>query len=151
MNVSEQLENGPDLARWLGFGGLIPFVFCATMAHSGNQQLAAYSLVGIANYGAVILSFVGAVHWGLAMQGERHPYWYAWSITPALLGWAAITLLGIRLGILALVPAFTLAWSVDRQAFLRALLPVWYMRLRNILTVGAVLALILATFAPVIE
>ena len=49
MNDSEQLENGPDLARWLGFGGLIPFVFCATMAHSGNQQLAAYSLVGIAN------------------------------------------------------------------------------------------------------
>ncbi len=92
MNDSEQLENGPDLARWLGFGGLIPFVFCATMAHSGNQQLAAYSLVGIANYGAVILSFVGAVHWGLAMQGERHLYWYAWSITPALLGWAAITL-----------------------------------------------------------
>jgi len=85
------------------------------------------------------------------MQDKRHPYWYAWSVTPALLGWAAITFLGIRLGILALVPAFTLAWSVDRQAFLRDLLPVWYMRLRNILTVGAVLALILAIFAPAIE
>jgi hypothetical protein len=38
-------------------------------------------------------------------------------------------------------PLFGLAWSVDRQAANRGLIPAWYMRLRTLLTVGAVTSL----------
>ena len=67
------------------------------------------------------------------------------------LAWAAVSLLDVRLSMLALVPAFTLAWSVDRQAFQRGLLPAWYMRLRHILTAGAVVGLLFTAFAPAIS
>jgi hypothetical protein len=39
------------------------------------------------------------------------------------------------------MPLFVLTWSVDRQAASRGLIPDWYMRLRTILTIGAVTSL----------
>ena len=148
--TDQQQQDTPEMAVWLGYGGLVPFAICAAAAHGGTPILAAYGLIGAANYGAVILSFVGAIHWGLAMQDDRHVYWFSWSVTPALLAWAAVSLLDVRLSILALVPAFTLAWSVDRQAFQSGLLPAWYMRLRHILTAGAVVGLLFTAFTPAI-
>ena len=149
--TDQQQQNAPELAVWLGYCGLVPFAICAAAAHGSTPMLTAYGLIGAANYGAVILSFVGAIHWGLAMQAGRHAYWFSWSVTPALLAWAAVSLLDVRLSMLALVPAFTLAWSVDRQAFQRDLLPAWYMRLRHILTGGAVAGLLFTAFAPAIS
>jgi len=46
-----------------------------------------------------------------------------------------------NLRLLALMPLFVLTWSVDRQAATRGLIPDWYMRLRTILTIGAVTSL----------
>ena len=148
--TDQQQQDTPEMAVWLGYGGLVPFAICAAAAHGGTPILATYGLIGAANYGAVILSFVGAIHWGLAMQDDRHVYWFSWSVTPALLAWAAVSVLDVRLSMLALVPAFTLAWSVDRQAFQRGLLPAWYMRLRHILTAGAVVGLLFTAFTPAI-
>ena len=148
--TDQQQQDTPEMAVWLGYGGLVPFAICAAAAHGGTPNLAAYGLIGAANYGAVILSFVGAIHWGLAMQDDRHVYWFSWSVTPALLAWAAVSVLDVRLSMLALVPAFTLAWFVDKQAFQRGLLPAWFMRLRHILTAGAVVGLLLTAFAPAI-
>jgi len=140
-----------DMGNWLGYGGLVPFAICAFAAYGGDPVIAAYGRIGAAGYGAVILSFVGAVHWGLAMQDHRHPYWLGWSVVPALLAWAAITILDVRFSMLAMVPAYTLAWSVDRQAFKRNLLPAWYMSLRHVLSAGAVVALFLTAFSPAIS
>ena len=75
------------------------------------------------------------------MQDDRSPYWYVWSITPALMGFASLLIFDVNLRILALMPLFGLAWSVDRQAANRGLIPAWYMRLRTLLTVGAVTSL----------
>jgi hypothetical protein len=148
--MTENHENaGPHLARWLGFGGLLPFVLCVVATKSSSAIIVQYGIIGAANYGAIILSFVGAIHWGLAMRADRNINWYIWSVTPALMAWAAISLLDMRLAMLAMMPAFTLAWSVDRQAFKRDLIPAWYMELRHILTAGAVLGLLLAAFAPI--
>ena len=141
-------RDAPKLALWLGYSGLAPFAICAVAAHGNTPTISAYGLIGAANYGAVILSFVGAIHWGLAMKGDRNVYWFSWSVTPALLAWAAVSLLDVRLSVLALAPAFTLAWSIDRQAFQRGLLPAWYMRLRHVLTGGAVVGLLITAFAP---
>ena len=138
----------PQLAKLIGFGGLIPFVGCALLMYAGNIGASIIALFASAVYGAVILSFVGAVHWGLTMREDRSPYWYVWSITPAILGWLAIVLLDIKISLLAVAIAFTLAWSVDRQASLRGLIPIWYMRMRHILTVGATISLLATAFAP---
>ncbi len=144
-------QDTPKLAIWLGYGGLVPFAGCAAAAYSSAPMVAAYGLTGAANYGAVILSFVGAIHWGLAMHDSRHVYWFVWSVTPALLAWAAVSLLDVQLSMVALIPAFTLTWSIDRLAFQRGLIPEWFMRLRHILTGGAIIGLIITALAPAIS
>ena len=141
-------ENHPQLAKLTGYGGLMPFVGCAAIMYAGNTGASIIALFAIAVYGAVILSFVGAVHWGLTMREDRSPYWYVWSIIPAILGWLSIVLLDIKISLMALAVAFTLAWSVDRQASLQGLIPAWYMKMRHILTAGATISLLATAFAP---
>ena len=138
----------PQLAKLIGFGGLIPFVGCSVLMYAGDTGASIIALSASAVYGAVILSFVGAVHWGLTMREDRSPYWYVWSVIPAILGWLAIVLLDIKISLLALSIAFTLAWSVDRQASLQGLIPAWYMQMRHILTAGATISLLTTAFAP---
>ena len=141
-------DTAPPLASLMGFGGLIPFFICAGAAHSGVSPWAGLALVIIGIYGAVILSFVGAVHWGLAMAGGRRPVWYVWSVLPALYAWLPIVFLDTRTALIALVPGFLICWSVDRHATAAGLLPGWYMRLRHMLTLGASMALAAASLAP---
>jgi hypothetical protein len=131
----------PDMPSLLGWGGLVPFGLAALGTHSGVDVLVLYGFIGGTTYGAIILSFLGAVHWGLAMRDDRSPYWYVWSITPALMGFASLLIFDANLRLLALMPLFVLTWSVDRQAASHGLIPDWYMRLRTILTIGAVTSL----------
>ena len=141
-------DTGPPLASLMGFGGLIPFFVCAGVAHSGVAPWAGLALIIIGVYGAVILSFVGAVHWGLAMQGDRTQRWFIWSVMPALYAWPPIVFLDSRTAVLALVPGFLMCWSVDRRVAAAGLIPAWYMRLRHMLTLGAAMGLAAASLAP---
>ena len=141
MGPPSQNAPSPHIPRLLGWAGLVPFGLAALGTHSGIDTLVPYGFLGGTAYGAVILSFLGAVHWGLAMQDDRSPYWYVWSITPALLGFASLLLLDVGMRVATLIPLFALAWSVDRKAANHGLIPNWYMRLRSKLTAGAVISL----------
>ena len=141
MGSTSQNTSSPDIPSFLGWAGLVPFGLAALGTHSGIDTLVPYGFLGGTAYGAVILSFLGAVHWGLAMQDDRSPYWYVWSITPALLGFASLLLLDVGMRVATLIPLFALAWSVDRKAAHHGLIPNWYMRLRSKLTAGAVMSL----------
>ena len=136
-------RNGPfpKMPTFLGLAGLIPFGLALVGTYSGIDDLVLFCFLSGTTYGAIILSFLGAVHWGLAMQEDRSPYWYIWSITPALLGFSVLLIFDVETRILGLIPLFTLAWIVDRQATNHGLIPNWYMRLRTILTAGAVISL----------
>lgn len=141
MEPTSENASSPDMPRFLGWAGLIPFGLAALGTHSGIDALILYGFLGGTAYGAVILSFLGAVHWGLSMQDDRSPYWYVWSITPALFGFASLLLFDVEMRIVALIPLFALAWSVDRKAAIHGLIPNWYMRLRSMLTAGALICL----------
>ena len=141
MRSRTQNESPPDIPRLLGWTGLIPFIVAALGTHSNDDSLALYGFLGGTAYGAVILSFLGAVHWGLAMLDKRSAYWYVWSVTPALFGFACLLIFDVETRIIALMPLFGLAWLVDRHAATYGLLPNWYMRLRSILTTGALISL----------
>ena len=141
MGPTSQNASFPNIPSFLGWAGLVPFGLAAVGTHSGVDALVLYGFLGGTAYGAVILSFLGAVHWGLAMRDDRSPYWYLWSITPALFGFASLLVFDVEMRVLALIPLFVLVWSVDRQAGNRGLIPNWYMRLRSKLTAGAVICL----------
>ena len=69
MTDQQQQARQNWLSGW-AMAVLYPLSSVAAAAHGSTPMLAAYGLIGAANYGAVILSFVGAIHWGLAMQDE---------------------------------------------------------------------------------
>lgn len=136
-------ETAPEITKILGWGGVAPFILCGAAAQSGERVLVLYGLVGGTSYAAMILSFLGAVHWGLAMRDDRHYGWYIWSIAPALMGWATLLVFDIQIRLMALIPLFTLAWAIDRIAAKQGLIPPWYMQLRTGLTIGAIAGLAL--------
>ncbi len=122
----------PRHVAWLGYGGLVPFVGLAAASLLGVQPRA--TSLALLAYGAVILSFVGALHWAFAMllpqlAMMRRTWMYAWSTVPALMAWCAL-LLEPRVGSVMLVVAFALHYVQDRRLSAQGLLPAWYLPLR---------------------
>jgi hypothetical protein len=138
----------PRAPFWLGTAGLLPFVVLTSALYAlpdGNTPMV---LVWLTAYAAVILSFVGAIHWGVAMVHEQMPeaergVFMAWSVVPALAGWVAL-LLPAKTGLLLLGATFAVHYASDRQFAQRFALPRWYLRLRGGLTGVVVLCLVLA-------
>ena len=131
----------PLIPKILGWGGVIPFILCGVASRSGDPDLMLYGLYGGTNYAAVILSFLGAVHWGLAMGSKRSDGWFIWSITPALLAAASLLIFDAQMRVWTLIPLFVMAWGVDYSAARQGLVPDWYMPLRTGLTLGAIVGL----------
>ena len=136
----------PQCAFWLGFAGLMPFLAAAAINLIPGAPLHDLALQALLSYGAVILSFLGGVRWGLAIATSDFadllgPLFI--SVVPALLGWFAL-LLPSSLGLTVLVLSFSVMLVADRQ-LLSA--PRWYRSLRLPLSVGAIIALLLGLFS----
>ena len=65
-----------QLIRRLGYAGLIPFVFLALCLWLVGPELHPYVALSMQGYGAVIVSFLGGIHWGVGFRNAL--------ITPAL-------------------------------------------------------------------
>jgi hypothetical protein len=140
----------PRSVAWLGHGGLLPFLALAGLVALDPSRLSLWTQALVA-YGAVILSFVGALHWAFAMllpdlPADSRSRMYAWSTLPALMGWVAVWL-GWPLAVACLVPGLVLHYLQDRRLVARTALPTWYLPLRGRLTAVACIALTLAWLA----
>jgi len=156
--VSRRIVSKPDVlqrhrvprpALYLGAGGLIPFVVMAAALVIAPRDDVLFALGA---YGAVILSFLGGIRWGLAIRGGDSGHndaalgrWLAISVSPSLAGWAAL-LLPAGAGLLLLAVAFALMLALDVRAARANLAPAWYPRLRVPLT-AVVVACLLAGWA----
>ena len=84
--VFAPLAGAPAPAIALGLAGLVPFVGLASLAVLQRETWYAYWLVALSHYGATIVAFVGAIHWGVALvsaaQGPRAWLRYGWSVVP---------------------------------------------------------------------
>jgi len=125
------------LAEATGYAGLLPFLGAllgvGLLPTFEQRDLAQRLALG---YGATILSFVGAVHWGLAVAGR-----WAWSpgvvvgaTLPAVVATLAL-LVGGQRGLGLLVVGFGLFWVYEhrRQG---ARLPPAYLSLRRSLSLA---------------
>src|SRR5436305_1221239 len=63
----------PPIAMLLGIAGLIPFVVCGLGALAAPRPDAERSLWALIAYGAVILAFLGGVHWGFGLDEAASP------------------------------------------------------------------------------
>ncbi|MDI1491863.1 MAG: hypothetical protein OHK93_003074 [Ramalina farinacea] len=92
-------------------------------------------------YGAVIISFLGAIHWGLewAKYGGTVGYTrYAYGVVAPAIAWPTM-LLPIEYALISQFCAFTFLYFADARAVVRGWAPAWYSTYRFVLTfvVGA--------------
>lgn len=129
----------PAAARILGFAGAVPFVAgaLADLFVSGSM-----GDVVLLTYGAVILSFMGAIHWGAGMaRGETGFVGLGASVVPALVAWSTL-LIGGWPGLCILAASFALLLAYDLAMVGSGSLPAWYAMLRRPLTAIVVATLL---------
>jgi len=150
-------------AQTLGVLGVLPFLALAlltwlprgaTLGQHAIVPLAQWALVG---YAAVVLAFLGAVHWGFvllapSMRPRLIRQALAWGVVPSLLGWLALLTLFVGVApwlVFAFLIADLLLVRLMDGALLREITAQadGYLELRTRLTVGASLALAIALAA----
>jgi hypothetical protein len=138
----------PPAALWLGVAGLLPFAAGTLGVWLLPPFWAGEALDAQCFYGAVILSFLGAVHWGLSIggYGAAPADWprLAWSVMPALVGWAAQLANEIP-SLIILILGFAGVLCGDLVAARHGLTPAWYPSLRWPLSVAVILLLAAST------
>lgn len=135
----------------LGLAGLIPFFAAAALAlfYDPSNLWISPRQAGLA-YGAVILSFLGGIRWGMAVSPVtrvNRTRDLAASVLPSLLGWVSL-LMPLTLGMAFLIAGFTLQYAWDYQSWRRGHLSGWFHTLRLILSTGAIAALLVLAAQP---
>lgn len=140
----------PDVATWLGVFGLLPFGGSALSAAFLGEPYGGWAMAALMAYGAVILSFLGGIHWGVAIASDHGngalPRRLAVSVAPSLVAWAGL-LLPLRVGLLLLAAGFAAILYVDIRATRAGEMPSWYPRLRRPLSIAVIAALLLSSIA----
>lgn len=151
-----ELKEVPREAYYLGAAGTLPYLAtsCATVFLSYNinhgtavgsslffplerahEMLAWLEPIQI-GYGASILSFLGAIHWGLeyAGYGGHHHYRrYAIGVLAPAIAWPTM-LMGVEYALISQFIGFTALYFIDARATVRGWTPPWYSTYRFVLT-----------------
>ncbi|MCP5364279.1 MAG: DUF3429 domain-containing protein [Hyphomicrobiales bacterium] len=138
----------PSAALWLGLAGLVPFVGSLIVLVFMPEFEGGRVGRVITVYGAIILSFLGGMLWGLASAALGHDpldgdskRLLTLSAMPPVVAWLAVFLAqSAAFWVLAL--AFALVLILDRWADQLDLAPRWWMRLRIGLTAAVMGCLI---------
>ncbi|EFJ51469.1 hypothetical protein VOLCADRAFT_87803 [Volvox carteri f. nagariensis] len=154
---SQNLAAMPLYPKLLGFAGAIPFTTLtpAFVQTAGLPDLVDYCAQMQLVYGGSIVSFLGAVHWGLAMSSstmaaggsraagalnER----YVWSVVPSL-GVVPALMMPPAQGSLAIAVLLGICYISDAAYYRSGYLPSWYMSLRGYLTLLALCSMLATT------
>ena len=147
----------PLLALLLGIAGLIPFFACGLLAlRPAGDAVDARGLLALIAYGAVILAFLGGVHWGFALpdpSGRAERPRLALGVVPSLVGWVALLIAvadaaDIALAVLAL--GFAGTTIIEARATRAGLMPRGYMTLRYGLSATVVFVLLMVLILRVL-
>lgn len=134
-------------ANIIGYCGLVPFVglsvFYSTVEDS---QRAGFVLSALMAYAAIILSFVGAIHWGRSLHEPhmvRSNLLQIISIIPTLMAWVAL-LMPPQIGLVVLIIGFAILYLFDRLQY-RELY--WMQKIRFNLSMGVIFTLLVSLLA----
>jgi Protein of unknown function (DUF3429) len=101
----------------LGYAGLLPFVLGALLVWLVRAEAHAYVALALSAYAALILSFLGGIHWGLAMrQTQPDTAALVWGVVPALVAWPAV-LMPPDAGLVIHGVMLAVCYLVDRRLY----------------------------------
>ena len=132
MNDLEQVRGPAPWATWLGYAGLLPFIALALSLRFLPAELGQYCIFALIAYAATITSFLGAIHWGLAMRDTqtKNAALFAWGVIPSLVAWLAL-LSSPAVALCVLGVLLWVCYAVDRVTYPKFQLQNWLpMRLR---------------------
>lgn len=109
---------GPSpLAQRLGYAGLLPFVLGALLIWVVLPEAHPYVTLALSAYAAVIISFLGGVHWGLAMRQDTPTATpLIWGVVPSLLAWTAVMMVPAS-GLVIQGLVLLICYFVDRRLY----------------------------------
>ena len=115
----------PPVVSYLAYAGLIPFIGLALMVQLAPTPINYLSAESIASYGAIIVAFMGALHWGANLQTLGKPLsgdrWidrnaWIWGITPALIAWVALHIY-IPVSLIILAATLVIQRNIDKDTY----------------------------------
>ena len=155
------------LARWLGYAGALPFLALGLLVlwpeFIGPEfiklqisSIMPFSEASIAfallSYGAIILSFLGGLHWGRAVTIPSDQRIISlrtallWSVSLSLIAWFALILqvmfLPMRYAASLLIAGFAAALIADLKLLEKGYWPAWMRALRLHLSLTAIASLL---------
>ena len=132
--------------------GLLPFFFGIIDLLLNKNNL--FFLINLPKYyGSIILTFLGSVYWGVALNDNHKnlvsekikTYIICWSIIPSL--WSVLILIfNHNITIIILALCFIIVQFVDEFIIKYFKFPIWYLFLRRSLTIVVVLILIFSYY-----
>ncbi|WP_418939700.1 DUF3429 domain-containing protein [Paraburkholderia bryophila] len=135
------------LPQFLGYAGLVPFIALALMVRSfgAHQEFLRNALL---SYGACIVSFLGAVHWGLWLRfggtESAATRGLVWSVIPSIAAWVVLAS-GVQSALPAMAALLVCCLLVDIHFGRSGILPKWYVSMRILLTATGAICLLAAS------
>ena len=150
MDFDDARTDAPDdataarLGRILVLAGFIPFAALALWLYgiAPDHPWRQGTITLLTGYGAVVLSFLGGIRWGLALRRHDGEADLILGIVPPLVGWIAIVV-PAPLNFVLLAVAFAAQGAWDSLT----LTPGWFRRIRIRMTLLVVAALVVAFVA----
>lgn len=111
-------EQRPGLrARQLGYAGLLPFVVGAALIWIVRADAQGHASAALSAYAAVILSFLGGIHWGFGIQRrEGRAAHFGWAVVPSLVASIAV-LMPPRAALVIHGTMLVICYLVDRKLY----------------------------------
>ena len=126
-----------DTARLLGHLGLLPFVLGALLVWVVNAEAHPYATLALAGYAAVIVSFLGGIHWGLGFRLSAPPAsLFIWGVVPSLVAWLAV-MMPASAGLVVQGVMLLVCYAVDRRVYPQQGLAHWLTLRFRLSTVAA--------------
>ena len=132
--------------------GLLPFFFGLIDLLLNKNNL--FFVINLPKYyGSIILTFLGAVYWGIILNDSHKnlipdkvkTYIICWSIIPSL--WSSLILIfNHNITIIVLAICYIIVQFVDEFVIKYFKFPIWYLFLRRLLTIIVILILLFSYF-----
>ncbi len=142
------------LMHMLTYLGAIPFVICAIaiafdispIPIDGHHSFPSWEMI-LLTYSAIILSFMGGIHWGVAMHTPEKDGTLKralWSNVLSLTGWLVLLIPSTFIALSILCAFYIILWVSDVRYTKRGIFPLWFATMRTRVSYLVITSLLIA-------
>jgi hypothetical protein len=101
----------------LAYLGLVPFIALAALSFLVSPTHRPTIIFSLLAYGVTIISFLGAIHWGLTMiENPPNKQQLVWGVVPSLLAWISL-MIEVEFGLLLVAAVLLMCLVVDYKIY----------------------------------